>query len=259
MDASDFKRCATLLVCVGVKVHEYFAHMEPFHLKPVIIWKGNGATTAIKNEYYDPSTLRAWTPKGVVNQTFIKNFFLPLVAAAMKEHNVSTGMAIFDSCRSHLTKDVINSICAMGCIPAVVPPSTTSDLQWIDTNWGGPYKQNHWTFYRGKMRKRTMPMKRQFTHWVVSQAFKKTWDNAGVVDGFAKLGYLGPQFAELRSAPLYKFVPPQLSAETADKDKKSFDDKVELGAKAAKAEKSMTQKTLGSFGKPLGQSCLIKF
>ena len=43
-------------------------------------------------------------------------------------------------------------------------------------------------------------------------------------------------------------MPPQLSAETADKDKKSFDDKVELGAKAAKAEKSMTQKTLGSFG-----------
>ena len=102
-------------------------------------------------------------------------------------------------------------------------------------------------------------MKRQFTHWVVSQALKKTWDNAGVVDGFAKLGYLGPQFAELRSAPLYKFVPPQLNAETAEKDKKSFDDKVELGAKAAKAEKSMTQKTLGSFGKPLGQSCLIKF
>ena len=47
-----------------------------------------------------------------------------------------------------------------------------------------------------------MPMKRQFTHWVVSQAFKKTWDNAGVVDGFAKLGYLGPQFAELRSGML---------------------------------------------------------
>ena len=71
----NLERCATLLVCVGVKVHEYFAHMEPFHLKPVIIWKGNGATTAIKNEYYDPSTLRAWTPKGVVNQTFIKKFF----------------------------------------------------------------------------------------------------------------------------------------------------------------------------------------
>ena len=213
INSGDFKRCATLIVIAGVLLGQGFAACTEVRFKPWLLLKGDPKQRHILAERYDPGIHVVWMPKGVVNSRFMREQLFPQLRIEIKQVLPEGGcIATFDCCKAHLTDAVKDCIKECGITMSIIPAGTTSWLQWVDIFFGAAYKQHHfmrWAAEQGK--KRTSKQKRHFLAYCCATAVKETLDGGGgVVNQFAKAGYINPLFAEIRGHE-YKFVAPMLT------------------------------------------------
>ena len=142
LDPNDFKITGTLLTGAGVILETFTV----FRLHIIIVLKGSPKRSSVRNEAYDSRTKRAWTPKGVVTSVFYQRTFLPDLKRVLEHNKMSNGVAIFDSCKVHMTENSLDAMRDIGCFPCIIPSSCTSWLQWIDTDFASCYKGKHFQF-----------------------------------------------------------------------------------------------------------------
>ena len=236
INANDFKRCATLVMCTGVLLAADFAFCRHVRVPPYVLLKGCPSQERIVNECYDKRVRVVWTPKGVVNSRFFFDTYVAFLSKELKLDGAHLGLCVMDSCRSHLTPAVQNHFRAHFIHTATIGGGGTSWLQWVDVFFAGAYKGHHYSAWsKVQALPRTSKMKRQLLGFLVAEAVEKTLDGAAVVDQFARLGYINPErCAQIRDIPDYRFVPPVITAE----EKKSDCEKISAMAETAKQKAS---------------------
>ena len=249
---NDMKRCATLICGAGVKLDKNGSPTNHFFLKPFIVWKGAGEGSS--HEIFDARTARAFTPKGVVNKDFFLQDFIPFLKRELDINEAGHTLIYLDSFRSHITSDVLDAFATVAnCYCAILPPATTSWIQWIDVFYASSYKReqvNIW--HREQHIRRTARQKRQWMHNAVARAHEQvinldndSLDESGtlsssmnVVQQFKSLGYIDlcdASWSHVKCLEGYVFVPP--SDDDERDEAKRIEDAFKRG-KSVQARKS---------------------
>ena len=125
ISADDFKRCCTLIPCVGVMFKTDpggAVTSHAFQLPTYVLFKGAPVMKAVLNETFDGRTKRGWTKKAVMTGKFMTDAYVPFLVSALQKldlEGAKTGMLMLDSCRAHITPSVLQTLSCRNFPPLV--------------------------------------------------------------------------------------------------------------------------------------------
>mmetsp|Transcript_24623 Transcript_24623/g.44679 ORF Transcript_24623/g.44679 Transcript_24623/m.44679 type:complete len:99 (-) Transcript_24623:311-607(-) len=93
------------------------------------------------NEKYDNRVMVGWTAKGVINNDFMIQKYVPNLSGGVGSD--ALGMVVMDSASAHCTEIVKNKFESSDLLPTVIPGGITSRVHFVDTDYAPTHRSLH--------------------------------------------------------------------------------------------------------------------